>query len=630
MAGHKFSGYISGLWQALFASFIHLFNRIFHLAPSSNTTSPEQPPASGGEQAASEPSATNPSSTPDTSRAQHPADLDLEKGLPSSEDESMAASKKRGGQRRSGFKPHAAQPAASTSQRPDKENLGPGKQPSQTALTPSDPTHDKVAPLGTSAQAGNSHVTVSGKQTDGQSPTGTKPSGKNRGRVSPTKQLVEGTKDDLVTADRETASAAVSQTPPLPAVVPAGHQPAVRDTGSHIQAGAQKPDPAVKPAAKEATRPMNGQADESSSISQFDPTDKVVPVKELNKDTAAVEAAAVPLVVATGLPQQSFALKPLAPLVTPPSQVLPGLIEPDTEEGKREREIHLKFMREALNMGESALGINETPVGCVLVYKNRVIAKGMNATNVTRNGTRHAEFMALSALLSHQSDADVKDESSMDESLWADVDPSDGHIFPYGQKLHPSPKVDRSIISECVLYVTVEPCVMCASLLRQLGIKRVYFGAVNDKFGGTGGVFRIHVNSRAVPKPTTDRPYQNGYGPQDADQISKGRVTPSLRDEDDGDGGNVEPGYPADGGFLRDEAVSLLRRFYVQENGRAPQPRKKEGRAARLYAMENAANSGNLSDTDGPALPDTPVDAEAPPAGSGKFIELPKEAAPVS
>lgn len=217
------------------------------------------------------------------------------------------------------------------------------------------------------------------------------------------------------------------------------------------------------------------------------------------------------------------------------------------------------------------MNTNETPVGCVLVYRGRTIAKGMNATNITRNGTRHAEFMALSALLSHQSDADVKDESTLDESMWGDVDPKDGHIYPYGQKLHPSPKVNRSIISECILYVTVEPCVMCASLLRQLGIKKVYFGAVNDKFGGTGGVFRIHVNSKAVVKPV-DRPYQNGYGPHDADHIYRGRAAALTRDEDDGDGGNVEAGYPAEGGYLRDEAVSLLRRFYVQENGRGRFP----------------------------------------------------------
>lgn len=195
----------------------------------------------------------------------------------------------------------------------------------------------------------------------------------------------------------------------------------------------------------------------------------------------------------------------------------------------------------------------------------------MNATNVTRNGTRHAEFMALSALFSQRELGDVEEVNNspaLDDALWGDVNPEDGHIYPYGQKLHPAPVVDRSIISECVLYVTVEPCVMCASLLRQLGIQKVYFGAVNDKFGGTGGVFRIHLNSKPVPNQQDGRPYQNGYGPSDVGRLVKGRVTPLPREDDDGDGGNVEHGYPVEGGYLRDDAVSLLRRFYVQENGR--------------------------------------------------------------
>ncbi|KAJ2989526.1 hypothetical protein NUW58_g3429 [Xylaria curta] len=336
--------------------------------------------------------------------------------------------------------------------------------------------------------------------------------------------------------------------------------------------------------------------------------------------TAEAEALPVPLIVAVPVPPQLQAAQPAQPgPETTLASGLPGLIEPTTEEGRAEREYHLRFMREALDMGDLALKTNETPVGCVLVYRGRVIARGMNATNVTRNGTRHAEFMALSALLSRREPCDVKmtDDIDFDDASWGDVDPKDGHIFPYGQKLHPAPVVDRSIISECVLYVTVEPCVMCASLLRQLSIKKVYFGAVNDKFGGTGGVFRVHMNSKPVPIPG-DRPYQQGYGPQDLSLISKGRALALPRDDDEGDGGNVEPGYPVEGGYLRDDAVSLLRRFYVQENGRAPQPRKKEGRAARLYAaMENqnrTVNTSDLSDN----TPETPVEAEAPMALSDK------------
>lgn len=259
-----------------------------------------------------------------------------------------------------------------------------------------------------------------------------------------------------------------------------------------------------------------------------------------------------------------------------------------------------------------ALRTNETPVGCVLVYKGRVIAKGMNATNVSRNGTRHAELMALSALLSYSPDSDLETAKSKspenateaqmplgdktneaqpaETSTWGDVDPSDGHLYPYGQKLHPSPRVDPSVITECTLYVTVEPCVMCASLLRQFKIKKVYFGAVNDKFGGTGGVFRVHMNSphSMASAPASPAP-QVGKGlakpaseprPASADGTSNPQAAmAAIKDPNDvftpvevtdlpGDGGNVERGYEAEGGWGRDEAVTLLRQFYVQENNR--------------------------------------------------------------
>jgi tRNA-specific adenosine deaminase 2 len=120
----------------------------------------------------------------------------------------------------------------------------------------------------------------------------------------------------------------------------------------------------------------------------------------------------------------------------------------------------------------------------------------MNATNRTLNGTRHAEFMAIASIL---------------------ADTSSG---PPGEK-----KYDPSILKESVLYVTVEPCIMCASLLRQYGIQKVYFGASNERFGGTGGVLRIH------------------------------------------EGEGVEEGFEVSGGWLKEEAIMLLRRFYVQENG---------------------------------------------------------------
>jgi tRNA-specific adenosine deaminase 2 len=156
---------------------------------------------------------------------------------------------------------------------------------------------------------------------------------------------------------------------------------------------------------------------------------------------------------------------------------------------------HEKYMREAISMAERALGADETPVGCCFVYRGNIIGRGMNDTNRTLNGTRHAEFVAIDQLLS----------------------------------THPP-----SVLSETYLYVTVEPCIMCASALRQYGIRAVYYGCSNDRFGGTGGVLNVHSDP------------------------------------------GVDPPYPAYGGIFADEAIALLQRFYMQENVKAPEPRAKK------------------------------------------------------
>lgn len=329
---------------------------------------------------------------------------------------------------------------------------------------------------------------------------------------------------------------------------------------------------------------------------------------------------------------------------------------------RQERRKHLVFIEEALDMvrlfvrrprtlltldqqARLALRTNETPVGCVLVHNEKVIARGMNATNVTRNGTRHAEFMAICALLSYApkngpKTTSLKPRIERNEELDDDAsvqspqpdegneDGSKGHLYPYGQKEVPDERVDRSILKECILYVTVEPCVMCASLLRQVGIKKVFFGAVNDKFGGTGGVFSIHANSFPVGddgQTASAHPQPPPMRLPDGKQVLGTSFPPGG-----GDGGNVEPGYEIEGGWGRDEAVGLLRRFYVQENGRgtstrcrrdeyadnviAPVPRKKEGRAARLQAtmegdnasMNDSGSGSNGTGSDGEegAIPD--------------------------
>ncbi|KAG0636748.1 cytidine deaminase-like protein [Tuber brumale] len=164
-------------------------------------------------------------------------------------------------------------------------------------------------------------------------------------------------------------------------------------------------------------------------------------------------------------------------------------------------------MQSALQIATSALQSNEVPVGCVFVHGSRIIASGRNDTNRSLCGTRHAELVAIDKILA----------------------------------THPP-----SIFKETDLYVTVEPCIMCASALLQIGIRKVYFGCSNDRFGGCGGVLRIH----------------------------EGDVMGDGKNGGNGGGG----GYEVVGGIYSSSAVVKLREFYVQENGRAPVATSKKGR----------------------------------------------------
>ena len=163
----------------------------------------------------------------------------------------------------------------------------------------------------------------------------------------------------------------------------------------------------------------------------------------------------------------------------------------------------------ALAEADAALREFEVPVGCVFVHEtDGVLGRGHNNTVASCNPTRHAELEAIDAILASGRTA-------------ADI-------------------------AACTLYVTVEPCIMCASALRQLGVRSVVFGCVNDKFGGCGGVLNVHADS-----------------------------PPSLRP------------LPARGGVREEEAIAMLRLFYSQENQGAPAPQKRTRR--QLALAEQAA-----------------------------------------
>lgn len=160
----------------------------------------------------------------------------------------------------------------------------------------------------------------------------------------------------------------------------------------------------------------------------------------------------------------------------------------------------VEWMKEALKLAQEAFDIGEVPVGCVFVKNDQIIASGRNRTNELCNATKHAEIVAIDQLTKEYGTGD-------------------------------------NLLKDCDLYVNVEPCIMCAAALRIIGIRRVFYGCANDRFGGNGSILDVH-NS-----------FMNSY-----------------------------PAYPIEGGLLKNESISLLRRFYLRENCFAPAPAKKKNR----------------------------------------------------
>ena len=107
---------------------------------------------------------------------------------------------------------------------------------------------------------------------------------------------------------------------------------------------------------------------------------------------------------------------------------------------------HAFFMRQALDEAQQALQRDEVPVGAVIVCNDRIIARGHNLTETLNDVTAHAEMQAITAAAN----------------------------FLGGKYL-----------TGCTLYVTVEPCVMCAGALGWSQISRIVYGAADEKRGFT-------------------------------------------------------------------------------------------------------------------------------------------------
>ena len=114
------------------------------------------------------------------------------------------------------------------------------------------------------------------------------------------------------------------------------------------------------------------------------------------------------------------------------------------------------FMKEALKEAFKAYNINEVPIGCVIVHNDKIISKGYNKRNSEKNALKHAEIIAI-------------DKACKIIGDWR--------------------------LEGCTLFVTVEPCPMCAGAILQSRIDTVVFGAKNSKAGCCGSILNILDNN---------------------------------------------------------------------------------------------------------------------------------------
>ena len=114
-----------------------------------------------------------------------------------------------------------------------------------------------------------------------------------------------------------------------------------------------------------------------------------------------------------------------------------------------------KFMRQAIKQAKKAYALDETPIGCVIVHEGKVIGRGYNRRNTDKSPLAHAEITAIRKA---------------------------------------SRKIGDWRLEECTLYVTLEPCQMCAGAIIQARIPRVVVGCMNPKAGCAGSVLNLlHV-----------------------------------------------------------------------------------------------------------------------------------------
>jgi tRNA(adenine34) deaminase len=111
-----------------------------------------------------------------------------------------------------------------------------------------------------------------------------------------------------------------------------------------------------------------------------------------------------------------------------------------------------KYMKEALKQAKRANMLGEVPIGCVIVYEDKIIARGYNRRNTNKTTLAHAELLAIN-----------KASKAMGD--WR--------------------------LEDCTIYITLEPCQMCSGAIVQARIKRAVIGTMNPKAGCGGSILNL-------------------------------------------------------------------------------------------------------------------------------------------
>lgn len=122
------------------------------------------------------------------------------------------------------------------------------------------------------------------------------------------------------------------------------------------------------------------------------------------------------------------------------------------------------FMKEALMLSKMAGSLGEVPVGALVVCDGIIVGRGFNRREISNQAYAHAEVLAIK-------------EASMNLGRWR--------------------------LYDCSLYVTLEPCIMCAGLIVQARMPKVVFGALDPKFGGVESLYQILNDKRLNHRVTS-------------------------------------------------------------------------------------------------------------------------------